>query len=962
MQETFNTALISIPQTLQPAVTRLWETLQEPLRELITADRSVETTLQTHVAHLPRLLCCSEFCGRLLQRDPTLLLAVHSSTDETAGQPTLLEQYQLADTGTQDEAAFMQDLRRFRQRQMFLITWNDLCLAVGLERTLIDLSRLADFCLQQALEFAQARIRQRFGAAVDHHGNPQQLTILALGKLGGKELNYSSDVDLILTYSETGKIADQSALSVHEYFTRVARKLVQYLDEVTADGFVFRVDLRLRPNGDSGPLVYSTAAMEHYYEGHGRDWERYALIKARVVAGDLSTGRALLATLKPFVYRRYLDFGAIESIRDMKKLIEQQLKRRGIEHNIKLGPGGIREIEFIAQSLQLVHGGRYPSLQTGTLQQAFAALVDTDLIAKKTALTLLEHYRLLRNTEHRLQMWRDQQTQLLPQHDSGRERLAYAMDASDWPAFQHRLQIATDAVQQLFSGIFRQHHAQDSQHLQSLTALWLEGLDDESAAQTLQHIGYPEPKKIFREFLALRHGSLYRHLSSRGRQRLDRLMPRLIEAAAMCTPPESTLLRLLQVITAIGRRSVYFALLLEQPMALQRLSEVCAASPWISNWIGQHPVVLDDLLRQAGSPEPETVANFTVMQQLLKAKLASAAADDTEAHMEILREFRYGQVLLEAVAAIAGDRSPQATGAQLAVIAEAILCQSIALARRSMTDKLLPKPCTDGRVPALAILAYGKLGGHELGYSSDLDIVFLFETCTEDIDPIQAQFRFSRLVQRIIHLLTLRTQGGQAYELDMRLRPSGNSGTLVTSFAAFAQYQQQRAWTWEHQALVRARLLGDDDALTKRFESIRQQVLCQRRDLPQLQTDVSHMREQMRRHNDRSTARSFDLKHGSGGIVDIEFMVQYLILAHAARWPQIIIPRSTIELLDALASTTAIDRTLASNLREIYRCYLGLEQRLKLHEKPPIIEGPEMNHSRQQIRQAWQQLFTTSSF
>ncbi len=957
MDDRFNKVLERIPQVLQQPVLILWRSILQQLSAQTLSDGT--TRIQQNIDHLPRLLCCSEFCGRLLQHNPGLLLQV-SPTLSNAGvsvrQP-LLAQCQLAVADATDEVVFMRALRQFRQQQMFIIAWNDLCLAAGLEQTVADVSELADACLQVALAFAHKQIRQRFGAALASDGVEPQLIVLGLGKLGGKELNFSSDIDLILAYSAQGSLDKGAALSYHEYFTRVARKLVRYLDEVTADGFVFRVDLRLRPNGESGSLVLSTEAMEHYYEGHGRDWERYALIKARAVAGDLVSGRQLLTTLKPFVYRRYLDFGAIESIREMKALIERQLKRRSMEHNIKLGPGGIREIEFIAQSLQLVYGGRQPTLQTCSLPRALHALVETGLLPAVTAAQLLDHYRLLRDTEHRLQMWRDQQTQLLPQQATEQLRLAYAMGANDWASFQHHLREASDAVQQLFAGIFRYQGEQDSHHVQTLTALWLDGHCDDPTALTLRNIGYTDPQKICHELQVLRNGSLYRNLSSRGRQRLDRLMPRLIETAATTAHPESTLLRLLRLITAIGRRSVYFALLLEQPMALQRLCNICAASPWISNWIGQHPAVLDDLLRQAGLPEANSSMCFVDMSHLLTTRLATVASDDVEAHMEILREFRHSQVLLEAITAITGNRPPQCTGTQLAVIAEAILCQCIVLARHSLAQKFLPQRCANGTLPALAIVAYGKLGGYELGYSSDLDIVFLYETCEENTDEAQTQYRFSRQVQRIIHLITLRTQGGQTYELDMRLRPSGNSGTLITSFDAFAQYQLQQAWTWEHQALVRARVLGAQTSLTERFEKIRKKVLCQKRDRRRLGKDICKMREQMRQHRDRSSAGCFDLKHGSGGIVDIEFMVQYLVLVYAARWPQVIIPRSTIDLLDALASTGAIDVTLASTLRETYRNYLGLEQHLKLHEKPPLVEDPGLDCSRQRIVQAWEQVF-----
>ena len=851
----------------------------------------------------------------------------------------------------ENESQLDQILRQFRQQQMVQIAWLDLAGISTLESTIAAVSALADACIEITLTFHSRWLQTRFGTPRDESNQAVEMVILGLGKLGGGELNYSSDVDLIFAYDGSGKTDGNRVIDNQEYFIKLGRKVIHSLDRVDADGFVFRTDLRLRPNGDSGPLVLSFAAMEHYYQTHGRSWERYAWIKARVIAGDDAAGSRLITMLQPFVYRKYLDFSAFDALREMKSLIVRQLQAKGVINDIKLGRGGIREIEFLAQCQQLIRGGRDKTLQSNSLYQTLDTLVQRDLISEPEKDRLLTAYRFLRNVEHRLQMVADRQTQKLPEESFEQHRLASSMGFENWNLFLSALEMHQENVHQQFDRLLRPVTGSNEDHSSSsLNGLWLGQLDQENSEQALQQIGFTSSIDIPALLEQFRQGSLYQAYSHVERDRLDRLMPLALKQASEHQEAGRSISAFISVIEAIGRRSVYLSLLIENPAALRQLLHLCAASPWIARHIGQHPVVLDELLQPFDSSSSELI-NRTDQQVngLLQQRLQQIDASDEELRMNTLREFHHGQVLLIAAADIRGDLSLVQIQGALTRLATVILQQVLEDAVQKVTVKHGPPPGDIG------IIAYGKLAGDELGYHSDLDIVVCFEPDPE-VNGSTAAYYFSKVGQRFIHLLTTRTHAGILFELDMRLRPSGRSGTLVVSMSAFEQYQMHNAWTWEHQALVRAKLIVGNNNLAQRFETIRANVLCTPRDSMQIRVDIVEMRQKMITHNAQSTEAVFDIKLDSGGIVDIEFILQYLVLINANIIPQLTEPRNSIALVDSLHQQNIITNHVAESLQVIFSKYLQLSLQYKLMDLPVLIHRETVSTETECIRQLWQQI------
>ncbi len=970
----FQTAFNQLPEPLRAPVEHAWQTLASHLPELLGATASREW-----LDALPRVFAASDFVARACAREPGLLRDLLASGDlarpYAAGELTARVQHAL--DGVRDEPDLKSRLRRLRRREMVRIAFRDLAGWADLAEVTATLSELAGACIEGALTPLSVWLKA-----------PPGFVVLGMGKLGGRELNFSSDVDLIFAYADAG---DSEEASHHERYVRLAQKLAQALSEPTADGFVFRVDTRLRPHGASGPLALSFDAMEQYYQVHGREWERYAFIKARAVAGDRAAGAELLAHLKPFVYRKYLDYGTLESLRGMKALIEREVVRKGMEANIKLGPGGIREIEFIAQALQLIRGGREPALQERALLPVLDRLVAAGHLESAARDVLREAYVFLRNTEHRLQMVADAQTHTLPADDPGRLRLAFSMGFAEWPAFETALNRHRQRVQEQFALMFRAPQGEAAPAEASpLADAWLVP-DDEKSADLLRDAGYRAPENALVLLHGLREGSAYEAMSAESRARLDRLVPLLLSAAAPTREPEETLARLVRLLEAIGRRASYLALLVENPMALSQLVKLCAASPWIAGWIAQHLIVLDELLDPRALYTPLTRAQLA---EELRARLAAVAADDIEMQMELLREFRHSHLLRIAATDLGPGLSPQQVGASLADIAETVIGETLALARAAlvqrhgepvcrrnsetasapnqMTERAseasrASEPARGPRLgpigetftPGFAVIGYGKLGGHELGYASDLDMIFLYEGCEEGTTTgpraIPNEEFFARLGQRLIHFLTTRTPGGVLYEVDMRLRPSGQSGPLVTSVAAFREYQSAHAWTWEHQALARARVVAGDPAVGAAFEAARHEILCRARDPSMLRADVRAMRARMAEAKSTNDT-GFDIKHGRGGIVDIEFMVQYGVLRWAHEHPGLTRRTDNIGILEALAAEGLLDEGTARTLIEAYRRYLSLEHRLKLMERGSTVDPAALDGLPGAVANIWQEL------
>lgn len=902
-------------------------------------------------------LDASRFLARALSLDEELaawILAHPASRGYVEGALAGAVEAPLA--AAMDSEALYVELRRQRRRSMCLVAWADLAGVYTLRDTLAALSELADTLIDAALATLYRELGERHGVPRGRDsGEAVPMVVLGLGKLGGRELNFSSDVDLIFCFTEGGETDGPRALSNEEFFLRLGRQLVRMLDEPSADGFVFRTDMRLRPNGGSGPLALSFGAMEHYYQAHGRDWERYAMIKARVVAGDRRCGAELLALLRPFVYRKYLDFSAFESIREMKTLINRELARKGRRNDIKLGPGGIREIEFVVQSHQLIRGGRERDLQTGSLYAAFDALVRLQVIEAEERDRLLDAYAFLRNTEHRLQMFDDQQTQQLPTDEAGRARLATAMGFADYAAFAAALSTHREQVQASFSRLFQTEETPADDELDGFADVWFATRSEQVCTAFLAEHGFADPGQALSLVRGVREGRVYQGFSRNGRERLDRMLPAALKEIARARAPDRSLVRFIQVIEGIGHRSAYFALLAENALALRQLVQLIGTSAWVARWIGQHPVILDELLDPIANTRLEPVEQIAAE---LHRRLQPMHGD-MEAQMDGLREYKNGYFLRVAALAIAGALEPLAVRRGLSDLASAVIGEVVSVARASLSSKV--RTSVEGIEEQLlfGVVGYGKFGGAELSYQSDLDLVFLFDAVpavAAEMAPSLGYYH-SRLAQRITHVLNTTTRAGVLYETDLRLRPSGHSGTMVSSVRAFADYQQQQAWTWEHQALVRSRMVDGPALLRERFEAIRARILCRRRDPLALGREVVDMRRRMSEANSRSSEQQFDLKLGEGGLVDIEFLAQYHVLARAADCPQVLAPRGTIEILGALAEAGIMEAGEAAMLQSACREYLALELELRLEERPALIDADASLNTRKDVIDAWRACF-----
>ena len=952
--------------TLPTALANALEALPEPLRTpvLTALERlSIEEDLpQTPnlLADLPNVWASSDFVCQLCARQPGILRSLDESGDlfriYTAGHyARVLDQQRLA---VGDEASLHQTLRRFRQREMVRIAWRDLAGHATLDETLSDLSSLADALIDGALKWLHDDLAAKFGKPVTRTGTEIRMIVLGMGKLGGQELNFSSDIDLIFVFPEAGQTNGTRPIENEQFFLRLGQALISALDQKTADGQCYRVDMRLRPYGESGPLVMSVAAMERYFLEQGREWERYAMIKARPVAGDQKAGEALLASLTPFVYRRYFDYGALESLREMKAMIAREVKRRRLADNVKLGRGGIREIEFIAQAFQLIRGGQDPGLQQRALQPVLAYLSEHGLLPAHANEELTESYRYLRRLENRIQALHDRQAHDLPSDFLDRQRLILAMGAPDWDTLTAELDGWRRRVQGHFDQIFVAPQQEDQAEPTGESAyadIWHDVSDRDVAMTVLQTAGFTDPEAALRLIDQFRTGTRVRALSDRGRTRLDRLMPMLLSAVAASPSPTQGLERLITLLDGVVRRTAYLALLNEHPMALSQLVRLVEGSPWIARYLSLHPVLLDELLDPRTLYAPLSKAGLA---EEVDARMAAVDIDDLEKQMEVLRHFKQTHVLRVAAADLSHAIPVMLVSDYLTDIAEVVLERVLRLAWRQVSQRYGVPLLSNGKPADFGILAYGKLGSLELGYSSDLDIVFLHEavvtgTVTDGEKPVDAAVFFARLAQRIIHILSTPTPGGVLYEVDTRLRPSGQSGLLTTSIDAFAEYQFERAWTWEHQALVRARVVTGSEALKRRFTDLRAEVLARPRDPATLRGEVRDMRERMRKELGAKQRDGFDLKQDRGGIADIEFMVQYGVLVGAASYAGLLRYTDNIRLLDELERGGQVTPEQAATLSDAYRHYRELVHRLALQAHATVVPEAEVSQAAAAVTSVW---------
>jgi glutamate-ammonia-ligase adenylyltransferase len=867
----------------------------------------------------------SRYLEQLLTARPAIesWLEGHAQTALTA---SIMLDYLTATLGASEvsgsDEALQQALRGLRQRVMAHLIVRDIADGAALAEIVETMTILADVTTRYALDHLHLELTKRYGAPRNSADEPLHLAIIGMGKLGGRELNVSSDVDYIFVYPEdgetTGREDGSGSIDNYDFFTRLGKRLIASLNDITADGQVFRVDMRLRPNGDSGPLVCSSDLLENYFITQGREWERYAWIKARVMNADDPACQPAMTTsvAKPFVYRKYLDFGAINAMRALHAQIRQEVTRKDRMEHIKLGPGGIREIEFIAQVFQLIRGGRDSSLQIRPTLLVLQRLAQTGQLATEDVDALTSAYVFLRRLEHRLQYLDDAQTHMLPESPEDRTLLAESMGYTNWDALYAALNQHRELVSRHFQAVFSDPTDRDGSETRN--AIWQGTASAEEATTQLTTLGYIDAPNILERIQRLTQAARYQQLPASNRERFDAAAASLLAVAAKTSAPDQSLLRGLDFLESISGRGAYLALLQQYPQALSRVADLVGASSWGAQFLTRHPLLLDELLDQRLL---DNATDFDAYRQELDRALAEAHGD-TEAEMNILREMHHAQLFRLLVQDLAGLHSLERISDFLSELADIIVDRTVKL----VWDKL-NKRHTD--TPHFAVIGYGKLGGKELGYGSDLDVVYLFD----DPDPDAAQ-TYMRLGQRLTTWLSSQTSSGIVYEIDTRLRPNGESGMLAISLDGFRDYEEKSAWVWEHQALTRARFVAGDPDLGSRFEALRKHILCQQRDSVHLRQEVNHMRQKMLDAHGTIKPDAFDLKQDPGGIIDVEFIVQFLILAHAYAYPDLTENLGNIALLKRAAGHGLIDTNLADAVQSAYRNYRGLQHANRLNDDP----------------------------
>jgi len=952
---------MSHPPTSEPDVERHVQHLREHHEGLWTqllAHDVVRTTYE-------RVWAASEFIARSCSRTPALLeTLIAKSQLEQAISGADVERDLSESVSTTSEPALMDQLRRFRRRHMVRIAWRDIAGLADVDETLRDLSVLADACIQFAYRTAYAQLQTRYGIPRgEHTGDALPMLVFGMGKLGGCELNYSSDIDLVFLYPEEGQTDGPRSVDNAEFFLRLGQKITQLLAAPTVEGFVYRVDLRLRPFGDSGRVALSFAAFENYLQQHGRDWERYAYVKARAITAQEHYAALYDEVLRPFVYRRYLDFSVFESLRDMKAMIAREVERRELQDNVKLGPGGIREIEFIVQAFQLIRGGADRRLQSRELRSVLPHLVGQRLLRAEVVTELLDSYRFLRVVENRLQEWNDEQTHQLPEDPQARLRLARSLNHADWETFaaqlqQHRDRVARHFAQTVFGPVT------DAQHTDRVVRLIDLEASPEDLSRAITGFGFSDSAAITAAIEDLRQSAYYRRLDQTGRRRLHELMPRLLRLVSATQAPAPTLIRLAKVLEMIGGRTVYLALLNENATALARLVELVAHSQFLADQIATHPLLLDELIDARLLEEPPTRARF---EAELAERRASIHAEEPERQVEVLSQFQRAALFRVAVADLTGRLPLMKVSDRLTDIAELIVREALLLARAHIAQKHGEPTCSnsDGSscLADMIVVAYGKLGGLELGYGSDLDLVFLHNSSGETqrsngTQPIDNTVYFQRWAQRFVHLLTVHTSSGRLYEVDTRLRPGGNRGLLAQTLQSFREYEFEEAWTWEHQSLLRARAIAGPPELCAAFEEARIEVLCNavRRDA--LKAEVRNMRAKMRENLSKAKPGQFDIKQDAGGVADLEFLVQFWMLKWADRYPEIVIFSDNIRQLESLASGNLVPQSRVDFLVDTYRRYRERLHRLSLAGEKNVVDDSEFVAERRGVVEIWAEVMT----
>ena len=876
-------------------------------------------------------LAFSRYAKRLLESEPNLRTELLQNIQHVFLEEEMQVFLNLNSNTINNETALHSTLRRLRKRVILRLMMRDLSGLATLAEVMTSMTNLAQITVRFALNWYQTWLTDpsRYGLPKGAKSREiQKMLIISMGKLGGGELNVSSDIDLIFLYPEDGETNGTKSISNHDFFSRLGRKLIASLNDITADGYVFRVDMRLRPYGESGPLVMSFSMLEEYFLKQGREWERYAWIKSRAITGS-STEESILTEqiIKPFVFRRYLDFSAYESMRSMHAQIRQEVGHREAHSNIKLGHGGIREIEFIVQVFQLINGGRDAELRAHATIATLQCLQKKKELSDKVVTELTDAYYFLRNLEHRLQYLDDRQTQILPEDSLDQTLIAAAMGFPSYVTFLQQLNIHRNNVALHFEQILSS--PQKHQTKSVLACLWQElsqdGDKDKSAIARLDTMGFSQSEKILKNLQEFRLSARYRHLPASSQEKIDALIPIIIEISVKFPPADVTLERIMRFLESIIRRAPYLALLIERPQALEQVIKFVSISQWAGEYLSQHPILLDELLNPSDSakaPDWPTLKT-ELIQQLNGTK--NSGKDDTEQKMDILRHFHHTQVFQLLARDLRGLLSLETLSDFLTDLADLILDVVLNLTWLGLKKRHLD-------IPTFAIIGYGKLGGKELGYVSDLDIIFLYDDTHLDAPEI-----YAKLGQRINSWLTNYTSAGFLYKTDLRLRPNGASGLLVTSINAFQQYQQQQAWVWEHQALTRARFVAGDKHVGKIFEQTRIDILRQQRNLKDLRHDILIMRQKMLDSHPNKT-KLFDIKHDRGGIIDVEFIVQYLVLGYACDYPALTNNTGNIALLELAGELQLIPMTTAKKVSDAYREFRRVQHQLRLNNSSSLVE------------------------
>ncbi len=925
---------------------------------------------------LERIFLLSPFVKNLIQRRPNFLckLLERDLLGRTLPKDELWKTASDFLNNAKSETDYCTKIRNFRNAMMLRIAIRDLGGICGFRETVADLSDLACICLEKTISWLEQDMNAKFGLPCDETGRRVRLIVLGMGKLGAFELNFSSDIDLVFSYSRQGKTeGGKQSITNDEYFFEQCRRLVRIFSMVTQDGFVFRVDTRLRPFGDSGPLVICSEAMAEYYENHGRQWERYALLKASAVAGDIDEGKRLLESLKPFIYRKYIDYSTVNSLKEMKAMILAEQAGRTGPDNVKLGPGGIRDIEFVVQTFQLIKGGRIKALQVRPLLNALEVIERLKLLDENTCTNLGKAYVFLRTVEHRLQEYDDRQVQTLPKDEYRKRLLSLSLGFDSWAKFHKVYREHTDKSAKVFKGLFEEKKEVEGPTSETgeprtknrtveAMMIWSDPLDDK-AHKSLSSLGFSVPDKVGKLLYSFKESKKVKALSGQVREIIDTLVPSLIEASTTTPYPDKALEAGLNIFEAVLKRSIYLILLNQYPTALKHLVYLCSRSRMVAELLRRQPILLDELVSGATLFRSYSKKN---LKELLDTSLSAISPNDLEHWMDEIRRFKKAHLLRIAATQLRGMIDAFRAGIELSNLAEVCLETIFKRAWKDLSEKRpdFVRKCSNFTSGGLAVVAYGKLGSKEMNYSSDLDLVFLYDhkkfgNLTGG-EQANLGYFYSRLIQRAIFLVSARTSQGILYEIDTRLRPNGSQGILVSSLSTFQHYQHEKAWTWEHQALIKARFLAGDKICGMSFEKIRRKILSKKREPARLKTDIIEMRSRITKalSPKLNENRLFHIKKSPGGLTDIEFIVQYLVLAHAYREAALLQFRDNRTLINVLEKLGLLTGIQAKNLSEalmLYQEHISLKA-LDLEEA--VVASADIDHVRQIVLETWDQIFS----